>query len=60
MTFAAIQTGQRVTFEDAQQQVVIGGRSYPCAFSARLYYYTRVASLGKNHNSNYSSFLLKT
>jgi hypothetical protein len=33
MTFAAIQTGQRVTFEDAQQQVMIGGRSYPCAFS---------------------------
>jgi len=28
--------------------------------SATLYYYTRIASLGENQNSNYSSFLLKT
>ena len=27
MTIAAIQTGQRVTFDDAKQQVVVGGRS---------------------------------
>ena len=27
MTVAAIQTGQRVTFDDAKQQVVVGGRS---------------------------------
>jgi predicted dehydrogenase len=27
MTIAAIQTGQRITFDDAKQQVVVGGRS---------------------------------
>ena len=27
MNVAAIQTGQRITFDDAKQQVVVGGRS---------------------------------
>jgi len=27
MNVAAIQTGQRITFDDAKQQVVIGGKS---------------------------------
>ena len=27
MTIAAIQTGQRVTFDDAKQEVVVGGQS---------------------------------